>query len=329
MRVFAIFVALLMPLVSGAQSLGGLGGISGDAFSLSVTPQYPAPFGQATVSLVSTALDLTRATLTVLVNGKETYKGSVRSFSVPLGKTGSATSVKITVSLDGANHTKTLTLVPQDVSLVAEPISSAPPLYRGKPHVPLEGKVRVVALANLRDANGTTANPASYSYAWTVDGVRISNSSGVGKSAIIIDSPLEYRTRDISVAVTSGGGTLVGGAALSLSAHRPVVRIYAIDPLQGIRYDRALSGEYAVSGAESTLFAAPFSLPTTNGAPSIQWFINGAPAQTGNTITLRPTGNGQGNASLSLVASAGALATALASLSLSFGAPSGGNFFGL
>lgn len=116
---------------------------------------------------------------------------------------------------------------------------------------------------------------------------------------------------------------------MSLSAEHPFVRIYENDPLLGIRYDRAISGSYTISGAETTLYAAPFSLPTTGGAPFIQWFLNGSSAQTGNSITLRPTGSGEGNASLSLVASTGESNTATANLSLEFGAEPGTNFFGL
>ena len=59
------------------------------------------------------------------------------------------------------------------------------------------------------------------------------------------------------------------------------MRLYESDPLLGIRFSRALSVAYAISGAEATLYAAPFSLPTTGSAPLLQWFLNGAPAQTG------------------------------------------------
>jgi len=100
--------------------------------------------------------------------------------------------------------------------------------------------------------------------------------------------------------------------------------------LLGILYDRALSGSFSISDAESTLFATPFSFPITLGAPLLKWFLNGNEAQTGNSITLRPTGEGQGNASLSLVASAGDSARATQNLSLLFGATSGGfSLFGL
>lgn len=322
--------ALLLPLVAGAQSLGGsLGDTSGNAFTVSVNPQYPTPLGRATISLLSSSLDLTSATMTVIVAGKNIYKGNVQPVAIALGHAGSVTTVGVTISSGGANYTQSVSIQPQDVTLIAEPISSSPPLYPGKPLIPLEGSVRVIAMANLKSASGKSFTPNTYSYAWTVDGTQIANSSGIGKSAIMVASPLQYRARDVSVAVMSPDGMLVGGASFSFTAMEPSLRIYENDSLLGIRYDHALSDRYAINGAEATLYAAPFSLPITGGMPLVQWFLNGNTAQTGTSITLRPTGRGQGNASLSLTASAGQYTTATMNLSLIFGAKSGSNFFGL
>ncbi|TSA43983.1 hypothetical protein D4R49_01130 [bacterium] len=324
-----ISVALLLPMGVMAQSLGELGNTGGEIFTLSVSPQYPAPYSTATLSFISGSLDLTNAKLAVSVGGKNVYQGSVQPVAVTLGRTGSITNVTATISSGGASSNQSLTIQPEDVVLITEPVSSSPPLYPGKSLVPIGGDVRVVAMANLRNAGGVASNVATYSYAWTVDGVQIANSSGIGKSAIMVASPLQYRTREVSVVVASADGSLVGGASLSLSSEQPSVRIYENDPLLGIRYEHALSGSFSISGTEATLYAAPFSLSTTGGAPLMQWFLNGASAQTGSSITLRPTGSGQGNASLSLTASAGQSGTATANLSLIFGATSGTNLFGL
>ncbi len=267
--------------------------------------------------------------MTVVVAGKNIYKGTVHPLAIPLGKAGSVTKVSVTVSSGGTDYPQTLSIQPQDVALVAEPIASTPPLYPGKSSVPFEGDVRVVAVANLRGTNGKTFDPALLSYTWSVDGAEIANSSGIGKETIIVASPLQYRAREVSVAVTSSDGSVVGGADLSLSATDPVVRIYENDPLLGIRFERAILGGYAIPGTESTLYAAPFGLPITNGPPFVQWFLNGTAAQAGNSTTLRPTGNGQGNASLSAVASFGSYTKTAADLSLSFGTNPGLNLFGL
>lgn len=325
----ALGLALILPGVVSAQLAGTSDGVTGAAFNASVNPQYPTPYSKAVISVLSDSLDLANSTMAVSVAGKQIYKGSVQPVAVTLGKAGVVTLARVIITSNGASYSQTLLIQPQDLAIIAEPISSAPPLYLGKPLVPQEGDVRVVAAASFTDAAGKKLDPTSLSYSWTVDDTRIANSSGIGKAAIIVASPLQYRARDVSVVVTSQDGKVVSGTSLSLEPMDPSVRIYENDPLLGIRFDHALSSSYTIAGAESTLYAAPFSLPTTGGLPFIQWFLNGSSAQTGNSITLRPSGSGGGSASLSLTASAGTLTTAAANLSLIFGSATSNNFFGL
>ena len=163
-----------------------------------------------------------------------------------------------------------------------------------------------------------------------VDDTKIVNASGIGKDTIVVASPMQYRERTVSVTVRSQDESVGSGASLSLAPQEPIIRIYKNDPLLGILYDHTISNSHTISGTETSFYGAPYSFPTTGGAPKLQWFLNGAMAQTGNSITLRPTGSGQGNASLSLVALAGDSTTATTNLSLSFGvATGGGGFFGL
>lgn len=322
-------LTLLLPVAASAQSLGGVGDTSGGSFTVSVTPRYPTPYSQATLSFLSSTVDLTNALITVAVDGKKIYQGSAQPVAITLGKAGVSANISVTAVSNETTYTQSLSIQPQDVALVAEPIASVPALYRGKPSVPSGGSVRVVAIANLRSVSGRSLDPATLSYSWTVDDTQIANSSGIGKAAIIVASPLQYRARAVAVAVTSQDGTLVGGADLSLLSSAPLVRIYENDPLLGIRFERALAGTYSIQGTESTLFAAPFSFSTSAGAPILQWFLNGSVAQTGLSITLRPAGSGKGSASLSLVASAGQFTTVTTNLSLSFGNTATSNFFGL
>ncbi len=327
----AIIIAIAIPSAALAQFMGGAGDVTDatQAFTASIYPQYPPPNSQATLSVLSSTLDLTDATMSVSINGKGIYQGSVQSLAITLGKAGSVTNVQVNITSGGASNIQTLSIQPEDVALVAEPISSAPPLYPGKALVPLEGNTRVVAMANLQDAKGNAIDPSALSYAWTVDDTQMADSSGIGKDAIVVASPLEYRSSTVSVVVQSQDGTLVGGDTLSLNPSEPSVQIYENDPLLGILFGNALSGNYAINGAEDTLYAAPFSFPTSNGAPLLQWFLNGGLAQTGNSITLRPTGSGQGTASLSLAASAGQSTRADEELSLSFSAAPSTGLFGL
>lgn len=318
----------LIPAVASAQALdGGIGNT--DPFTVSVSPDYPTPGGQAAISFLSSTIDLNNAILTVLIGGKQLYKGSVQPIAIPLGGAGSVTSVTVKMTSAGASYSQSLTIQPEDVSIIAEPLSSAPPLYLGKPLVPLSGNTRVVAVANFKDASGKKLDPSSLSYAWTVDDTRIDNMSGIGKESIVVASPRSYRERTVSVSVRSQTGDLVGGATLTLNPSDPSVRIYKNDPLLGILFDHALAGTYAMAGNESSFYAAPFSLSTLSGAPVLRWFVQGSMAQTGNLITLRSAGAGKGTASISLTAtSADSSAEATANLSLTFGNTTN-TFFGL
>lgn len=298
-------------------------------FTVSVSPQYPAPYSQITLTPLSSSINLTNAVMTVLVGGKQVYQGNAQPTVVSLGAAGSLTSINVIMASAGTRYTQALSIRPQDVALIAEPVASAPPLYPGEPLIPLGGEVRVVAVANLVGRTGKPLDPTTLSYSWTIDGTAIANASGVGKDVIMVTSPLQYRGRSVSLVVQSTDGSVSGGASLSLIAQEPTIRIYENNPLLGILYDHALSGPYTITGAETSFYGAPYSFPITNGAPSLQWFLNGTEAETGNSITLRPTGSGQGNASLSFVGSSGAFVKAVADLSVIFGSNSSGSLFGL
>ena len=327
--VAASFVCLVpVTVFAQALNLGGMGASSAP-FTMSLSSSNPEPYSQPFVSFVSTNIDLTNATLSISVNGKNTYQGNVQPVAVSLGAAGSLTTIRATITSNGVPYVQTLSLRPQDVSLVVEPLSSAPPLYPGSPLVPLEGDVRVVAVANLRTVNGVVLNPATLSYSWAVDTAFIANSSGIGRDALIVAAPQEYRSRSVSVTVQSQDGSVVGGASLTIQPSAPTILLYRNDPLLGILFDHALSSSYTLTNAEATLYAAPFSFADSNGAPALQWFLNGSAAQTGPSITLRPTGQGAGIANISVTGSSGPYTTAAASLSLSFGTTTSSNLFGL
>ncbi len=316
-----------------AQSLPDLSSISTTqmppAFTLALDPSEPQPYSTATLSVASGQLDLANATLTVTVNGTNIYSGAVQGLSIPIGAPGVPMTIAATIISQGQPYTQSLEVTPGDVSLVVEPIASAPPLYAGKPLIPMSGQVRLVAIANFRTAAGTPIDPATLSYSWMQDDSVLTDASGIGRSAVIVNAPLQYRSGDFSVTVSTQDGNETGSANVSLVPQDPSVRIYVSDPLLGILFDHALAGNFAIKDTEASFYAAPFSFSTANAAPSINWLLNGAPAADTNTVTLRPTGSGAGDGSLSVTSSEdGLYENAAANLTLSFGA-AGTNLFGL
>jgi len=316
-----IFSVFLLPISACAQTVP-------ITFSLTTTPAYPQPGSTVTLVANSDTIDLVTSTMTVTVNGTTVYEGNVSGVPITLAQTGS-TVIKAILSTDLGDYTQTLVISPQSVALIAEPLSSVPPLYPGKALIPAEGRVRFVAVASFYNTKGTLMDPAKLSYTWKIDGKTFSGLSGIGKSSIVADSPLEYRSRTVDVTVKSQEGSLSGGDTFTFSSDKPTVRIYKNDPLLGILFDHALSSNQKITGAEFALYAAPFSFSTTNGSASVNWFLNTAAAQSGNTITLRPTGNGQGTASVSCTVRKGDFAVASQSLSVEFGSTDKSNFFGL
>jgi hypothetical protein len=311
MRWYLLALVFLLPSTISAQSLQSLSG-GAEAVSLSITPDYPAPYGEAFLSVTSSTLNLAASSMRV---------------RIPLAGAGVLQEVDVEITTGGETISKTISVQPEDVVIVAEPLSTTPPLYPGRPLIPLGGTVRLVALANLRTNSGAVVDPTTASYRWSINGAYRANSSGIGRSSILLTSPLKYRSATVSVVVTSPSGDLVGGDSFTFFAQEPTLRTYEKDALLGVRFGRALPSKYAITGAEATLFAGAFSFPTQSPL-SLEWFVDGASVHAGNSITLRPSGSGKGNSSLSLVAGTGDSAKTSLGMSLSFDTKSS-NLFGL
>ncbi len=322
----ATLTLLTLGLPSAALAQFGLGPT--DPVVITLAPQYPKPGSVVSISAQSGVLDVAASTMTVSVNGKSVYNGPVRTVNTTLAPVGQVTTIKVTLASGSKSYSDTISLKPGDVSLVLEPIATVPAMYPGKPLIPTAGQVRIVAAADLRPAAGTRIDPAMLSYSWAVDGKAVANVSGIGKAAAIVAAPLQYRNQTISVVVKTRDGAITGGDSVVLSSQNPTIRIYKNDPLLGILFEKALVGSYAITGAESTFFAAPYSFSLSSGPPALTWFVNGASSESGSSITLRPEGQGQGSATLSVSAAKSAtFETATAALNLNFGNPS--SFFGL
>ena len=324
-RRFFALTLLLLPLTVSAQTVD-----VSKPFSITTAPQYPRPFTQITVTPLSGSLSVTNATMVVEVDGKKTYEGNASPISVPVGQLGTVTNIKVTLSSQGTKYPMTVSVRPQDLSLIVEPNSSAPPLYLGKGLIPADGSARIVAVANLRDAKNKPVQPSSISYTWTIDDVRMDTASGIGRDSIVVATPQRYRSSDISVVAQSLDGQISTADTVSLDPQDSMVRIYEMDPLLGILFDRAIGGSVSLAAAQKTFYGAQYSFPTANGVPILRWFLNGTAAQTGPLITLRPTGAGSGSASLSLTGSGEEGVTANAQTTVQFGSKSSGlGIFGL
>lgn len=318
------FILLGVGTLAHAQSLPGT-----DPLTVSVSPQYPRPYQSFTVAPRSTLIDLSASTVRISANGAAVYEGSgTQAATIRAGGLGERTSVTVTViDPSGRTYTENLVIRPAEVSLVVEPASTAHPFYQGGGLVASEGRVRLVALADLRTAPGTRLSPQNLVYTWRLGNRVLTDSSGIGKSTLIATAPVRYRNADITVTVTNPDQSLVGEARTVISATDPVVRAYRNDPLLGPNFDVALADRFAMNDTEATFRAVGyfFAVP-----PTFSWTVNNAGGGTDKDITVRATGNGQGTARLGLTATeAESRRNASTAFTVDFGAATGFGFFGI
>lgn len=320
-----LLLALLLLLGTGASYVAHAQLTSTDPLTLDLDPEYPAPYQIVTVTPESSQIDLAASSITFSVNGRVVQKGSGQeSASIAVGGPGTATTVTVTAVNNGNTYTKSITIRPADVALLLEPTSSTHPFYEGAALIGSEGNIRIVAIPDLRTSGGAQISPSNLVYTWKNGDQILESASGIGKSVLTASAPVRYRDTVITVTVSSQDSSVVGEASALISPGDPLVRIYANDPLLGPRYETALSDSVTLTDSEATYRAVPYFFTTT---PSLTWEVNGTPSQTGQDITVRPSGNGKGTAVLGVSASSGTLGQAAdADLSVTFGQSTSGLF---
>lgn len=324
----ALLLAILLIGTSIPAALAqGLPGT--DPLTLVVSPQYPRPYQTVSVAPRSSLLDLSASTVRVSVNGERVYEGSgTQATNVRAGALGERTTVVVSVTdPSGRVYTKTQVLRPAEVSLILEPASTAHPFYRGGGLVASEGRVRLIAVPDLRSAPGTRLPASSLVYTWRLGDRILTDSSGIGRSTLTAEAPVRYRNANISVTVTSPDNSLVGEARTIVSAVDPVARMYRNDPLLGPNFDVALSDRFSMPDTEATFRAVGYFFATP---PTFAWTVNNNTNGTDKDLTVRATGNGQGAARLGVtVTEPETRRSAESRVTVDFGASTGFGFFGL
>jgi hypothetical protein len=269
-----------------------------DPLSIAITPDYPRPYQSITITPESNLIDLSASDITIRVNGTIVLQGSGKeSASATVGGPGEVTRISITAANNGETYTAETTIRPADVALVLEPQSQSHEFYAGGALVASEGKVRIIAVPDLRTSAGAPIPASGLVYTWRNGNQILQAASGIGKQVLSATAPVRYRDTTISVTVSSQDSSVVGYAQVLVSPVDPIVRIYEHDPLLGPRYERAIAKSLAIGGKEATFRAVPYHF---GSLPTLTWSVNSSASQTGLDITVRPAGSGTGRALLSV-----------------------------
>lgn len=318
MRLFfaiAIFSIFCTPVGVRAQFAGI------DTLSLVVSPQYPRPFETVVITPKSTQINLAASRITTTVDGVVIEESSgEKGISVTLGASGSSTNVRVSATSNGVSYSSEITLRPTDVALVIEPLTTSHPLFDGGVLVAPEGQVRLIAVTDFRTSNGSRIPPSSLSYTWRVGNRILAGESGLGRTTLTASAPVQYRTSDVSVTVSTPDDTMIGYAKTNVAPSNPKLLAYRADPLLGVDLVHALVGTIPLINNEESFVAVPFFYRTL---PSMSWLLNGELSSSDSTLTVRTTDTNIGKASVSVSARGSYGEQASTAFSITFGRTTG------
>lgn len=269
---------------------------------LSVLPQHPEPESPITVTLNAYTLDLTNASITWYVNGREvTDNRNNITLNLTTGSLGSTERVSATVSIPGKlSMRREITIKPTLVDIQLESDTYIPTFYKGK-RLPSTGTaVRAIAIP----LTNSGSNPSSYSYKWEYNDELIDGGSILGRQSISFTLS-RFDDGVLKVIVFDKNGNIVGEKSLDIHVAIPEMYFYAVNPLRGVSR-KAIADTTSLVGDEVTIRGVPYfsetDLSPTSGISA--WSIDSHSVEGNkdapNTITLRSTGE-SGAAKVELV----------------------------
>ena len=314
------------PLVAQFDSLSSA---AAAPLTVTINPQYPRPFDTITISPRSNLIDLAAARVVVSVDGEVIEDGSGSfSTSARVGAAGSRSVVRVTATdASGQTYAQEVVIRPADVSLIIDASSTAHPFYDGGALVAPEGRVRLVAVPDIRTAANTVVPPQSLVYTWKNGDRTLLAQSGIGRSVLDASAPVRHRDANITVTVSTQDKSIAASANVIVTPVDPIIVVYPTSPLLGPLYEQALRASYTMFGEEATFKAVPYFF---REMPSLAWTVNGTSRGDTEDLTVRITEPGRGTARITVTGNGGNIfQNAEDAFSLSFGSERGLGIFGL
>ncbi len=289
-----LFAVLLVP-TSAIHAQIPLGG---QQINILISPEYPRPYDSVVAKLESSYYNLAGASVKFYVNGSliDTQDGKQVQFTV--GGAGTRTTLVAEVAVEGSVQNVEVKILPAEVSLIQEPLSTGFPLYKGGSLLGPEGTVRLVAIPNLRRLGGELIPQDELVYEWRLGSKILSDYSGIGRSTLTATAPVQYRNADIVLTVRDPLLSVAAQTRLPITSTQPFIQVYKKDPLMGLMTNRAISDNYTLTETEETFTAVPFFF---NNRPTISWNVAGNPTA-GENVTVRREGTDAGRASIAITA---------------------------
>jgi hypothetical protein len=198
----------------------------------------------------------------------------MRDFSIQSGNYGSRKKITVIVSGSGLRIVKTITIIPQDATLLWEAINSyVPPFYHGKKIPSQESLIKISGIPNFKNiSDATKLNDAVY--IWTRNDNKILNSGGYGKDSLIIQHNKLRRSESITTDISDISGSSKTRQTIIIPISNPQIHWYYRD---NYNYRKLLSINRGlrVGQGDTRIIAEPyfFSLNQLNDL-NFTWKMN-------------------------------------------------------
>lgn len=251
-----------------------------EQISVTVTPEHPEPEENVTVKIQSFSFDINKAYIIWSVNGvKRTEGPGDYTFEFTTGKAGTVQRVTAEITTEDQRViTRTFTFAPAEVGLVIEADTYTPPYYKGKALFSPQSNLKVVAFPELVTEAGYRIPAENLVYTWKVDGKVMQDSSGYGKSSMVMEGKIIPRPMIVSVDVSAYNSPLTATKAIEVVAESPELLLYEDNLLYGILRDRSIPSGASVIANEVRLIAEPYFLSVhipESADVRYEWTLNG------------------------------------------------------
>lgn len=295
-----LFVAVGFPALSHAQ-IDNL--LNQQSISINSNPPFPSPFESVTITLDDYTLTPSSQTINWTRDGNPIPNtNNERSIQITTPAAGESTVIAITVTRsNGDVYTDSITLRPVYLDIIVEPFTYAPAHYAGRPLPTHQSQILLTSLLHTGDG---LANPANYSYSWTINNKPLDGGSRQSGSQALFPVP--------------GGQSFLVGLTISDQRNRVVARqliripttsvdlqFYEVSDLFGLSHLVA-QNPLPLIGNSTTIRAVPYNLDTTTPTNQLftEWKINNR-TQSVNmfdpfAITVTRSGTGSSNISFKL-----------------------------
>jgi len=306
-----LFILSLLLFLFSFGTLNTNAQFGGGATTLSISPEFPRPGNDVSLTLTSLNINLDSATITWYLNGEERGVGiGKKKVFVRVGDVGKSYEVLVVViGADGKRVSLSSTILPQGVDIVWQAHAYTPPFYKGRSLSPSAGLVVVTAIPDLIDARGKKVDPSNAIYTWSERGIVLGNASGYGKQSIILENgTVPQSPLIVTVTVSSFDNTVKAKQTVKIPVTDPVLVFYEKHPLKGLEYNNALTNNFIMTEEEIVIQAEPFFFSLDdlfNKLVRYRWKINGADisiprSEQGKKITFRKEPGVSGEAEISL-----------------------------